>query len=406
MRTLYTLSIRIYQLIILIASAFSSKAKKWINGRQAWESRLANQLPQDKSTVWFHCASLGEFEQGRPVIEAYRKQNPNAYIVLTFFSPSGFEIRKNYDVVDLVCYLPADTPSNAKKFIQLLKPTKAYFVKYEFWFNYLNELKLNHINTYLISGIFRKNQHFFKWYGGWFRVQLKAFSHFFLQNTDSADLLQFIGYNNYTVCGDTRFDRVKELVENSSEIPSIAAFCENKHTIVAGSTWPKDEALLLHLLDQLPNSKIVIAPHEINANHINSMKEVFGDKAGLYSKNGLNQQVLIIDSIGLLSSIYRYADWAYIGGGFGSGIHNTLEAVSYGIPVVFGPNYSKFQEAKDLIELKAGFSFKNSHELIDIAEQFTEHPEKLKAAGKAGITYVNRMTGATPVIIEKTAKNS
>ncbi len=404
MRTLYTLSIRIYRLIILLASAFSSKAKKWINGRQAWENRFANQLPQDKSTVWFHCASLGEFEQGRPVIEAYRKQKPKAYIALTFFSPSGFEIRKNYDVVDLVCYLPADTPSNAKKFIHLLKPTQAYFVKYEFWFNYLNELKSNHIDTYLISGIFRDNQHFFKWYGGWFRSQLSAFTHFFLQNADSADLLQSIGLNNYTVCGDTRFDRVKELVVNSSEIPSIATFCQSKPTIVAGSTWPKDEELLLQVLDQFPETKVVIAPHEINANHINSIKELFGNRAGLYSENEFNQAVLIVDSIGLLSSIYRYADWAYIGGGFGSGIHNTLEAVSYGIPVVFGPNYSKFQEAKDLIELKAGFSIKNGHELINIAKQFKEHPKQLKVAGEAGLKYVNKRTGATPIIIENTTK--
>lgn len=405
MRTFYTLSIRTYRLLILLASPFNSKARKWIKGREAWESKLLSKLPKNQSVVWFHCASLGEFEQGRPVIEAYRKLHSEVYIVLTFFSPSGFEIRKNYDAADLVTYLPIDTPSNAKKFIRLLQPTKVYFVKYEFWFNYLNELKGNQIDTYLISGIFRKKQHFFKWYGSWFRSQLKAFTHFFLQNENSAELLQSVGLKNHTVCGDTRFDRVKELVTNSSDVPSIAAFCKNNFTIVAGSTWPKDEALLVQLLEQFPEFKIVIAPHEVNTNHINSLKELFGDKVGLYSKNQFNQAVLIIDSIGLLSSIYRYAKWAYIGGGFGSGIHNTLEAVSYGIPVVFGPNYSKFQEAKDLIELKAGFSINNGRELIEIAKQFIEHPKQLKAAGEAGTRYVNKMTGATPIILENTAKN-
>ncbi len=404
MRILYTASISIYKFAIWLIAPFNEKAKKWINGRKKWQKRLSENIPKNSNVVWFHCASLGEFEQGRSVIEAYRKARPNDYIVLTFFSPSGYEIRKNYSGADLISYLPADTISNAKEFIRLTQPKAVYFVKYEFWFNYLIELKKNNINTFLISGIFRTNQHFFKWYGGWFRNQLSSFSHFFLQNEASANLLKTINYSNLTVCGDTRFDRVNQLVSTAKPVPSIEQFIDNQFTIIAGSTWPKDEELLKDLITTYPNTRLIIAPHEITANRLTETKKLFGEQAGFFTKGEFNQQVLILDTIGMLSSIYRYGQWAYIGGGFGNGIHNTLEAASYGVPVVFGPHYQKFQEAKDLIKLNAGHSITSIYQLKKVAELFYANNEERKRQGMAAKNYVEKNLGATKKIILTTVK--
>lgn len=406
MRIFYTASILLYKFAIWLIAPFNEKAKKWINGRKKWQKRLSENIPTDRNVIWFHCASLGEFEQGRSVIEAYREARPKDFILLTFFSPSGYEIRKNYTGADLISYLPADTISNAKEFIRITQPKAVYFVKYEFWFNYLIELKKNKINTFLISGIFRRNQHFFKWYGSWFRNQLFSFSHFFLQNEESANLLKTINYSNLTVCGDTRFDRVNQLVSNAQPVPSIEQFSDNQFTIIAGSTWPKDEELLKDLIALYPNTKLIIAPHEISAPRLTEIKKLFGNQSGFFTKGEFSQQVLILDTIGMLSSVYRYGQWAYIGGGFGSGIHNTLEAASYGVPVVFGPNYQKFQEARDLIKLNAGHSIDSIHQLKEVAELFYANNEERKSQGLAAKNYVERNLGATKEIILATVKNA
>tara|TARA_R110002049_G_scaffold16388_12_gene65369 strand:- start:7566 stop:8783 length:1218 start_codon:yes stop_codon:yes gene_type:complete len=405
MRALYSTSIFLYQLAINLSSPFNIKAKKWVVGRKKWRKNLIKTLPKERKIVWFHCASLGEFEQGRSVIEAYKLAQPTHFILLTFFSPSGYEIRKEYKGADHVCYLPADTPSNAKAFLKIVKPQKAYFIKYEFWFNYLIELKENRIDTFLISGIFRKKQHFFKWYGGWFRRQLSAFNHFYLQNKQSGELLRSIGFDNFSVCGDTRFDRVNELVTNAKPIKEIADFSANNYTIIAGSTWPKDEELLLEVVKKHPEIKLIIAPHEINASHLKFIKTLFGERAGFFTKSEFNRQVLIVDTIGMLSSIYRYGKWAYIGGGFGSGIHNTLEAVSYGIPVVFGPNYHKFQEAVDLIAIEAAKSIQDKNSLLQQTHAWKEDDVLRNKMGMASKEYVQSNLGATNKIIADTAKN-
>lgn len=405
MRLFYTAGIIIYKLAISLIAPFNKKAKNWIDGRKGWEKTLTENIPKDKLVIWFHCASLGEFEQGRSVIEAYKTKQPEHFILLTFFSPSGYEIRKNYTGADYVCYLPLDTEANSKKFIQLTRPIKAYFIKYEFWFNYLKELQNKNIKTYLISGIFRKNQHFFKWYGSWFKGNLSAFSHFYLQNNQSGKLLSSIYYENFTVCGDTRFDRVNELVNNAKPIQAIEKFSKENYTVIAGSTWPKDEELLLALIEQNTDIKLVIAPHEIDENHLNKLRNLFGKTAGFFTKGEFDKKVLIIDTIGLLSSIYRYGKWAYIGGGFGSGIHNTLEAVSYGIPVIFGPNYHKFQEAIDLVKLNSAVSINHTEEFLQTANRWIINEDIVKKMGNSGRTYVKSNLGATEKIISDTTKN-
>lgn len=399
MRTIYTLSILFYQAAINVASLFNEKAKFWVNGRVEIFENLKNNIPNDRKVVWFHCASLGEFEQGRSVIEHYRKRFPTHFILLTFFSPSGYEVRKNYPGADCICYLPADTISNTKQFLQIVKPHLVFFIKYEFWFNYLNELKKSNTPTYLISGIFRPNQHFFKWYGGWFRKQLQAFDHFFLQNQTSSNLLKTINFNNTSIAGDTRFDRVIEVVNAAKPLHEIAAFVDEKPTFVAGSTWPDDEKIIADFV--LKNDvQLIIAPHDVNQTRINSLKHLFGEEATLYSALDVSKKVLIIDSIGLLSSLYAYGTWAYIGGGFGSGIHNTLEAASYGVPVVFGPNFQKFQEAKDLIEIGAAKTISTKEEFEQIAKVLFQDNDTRMAKGKLAREYVYKNQGATKIILD------
>jgi 3-deoxy-D-manno-octulosonic-acid transferase len=391
MNTLYNISIWIFSIAVHIASLFNPKAKQWIKGRKDIFRKLEKALKNEQNIVWFHCASLGEFEQGKPIIEGYKQKHPTHKILLTFFSPSGFEIRKNYEGVDWVFYLPTDTKANAKRFIEIVKPIKVIFVKYEFWFNYMAECKKQNIPFYSVSSIFRKEQSFFKY--DWFAKQLNNVSHFFVQDNNSKELLKKIGFSKCTVAGDTRFDSVVSNTQNAISIPLIKKFSENKTTIICGSTWPKDEALLAKYIKENPNYKYIIAPHEMH--HISELKKQ--TNALLFSKanntNISNSTVLIIDSIGILSNIYKYGDLAYIGGGFGSGIHNILEAVAYGLPVVFGPNYQKFKEATELINKKGAISISNYTELTSAIHDFSTFDKNI------AINYLQENSGATDKIL-------
>ena len=404
---IYTLFVRLYSWAIVIASVLNSKAEQWITGRHGGLSNIKKAIDSQKTSaekmIWVHCASLGEFEQGRPLIEKLKKQHPENKIVLTFFSPSGYEVRKNYSGADFIFYLPIDTPSNAKKFISLINPKAVFFIKYEFWFNYLNELKNNNIPTYLVSGIFRKKQYFFKWYGAWGRKQLSCFTHFFVQNTESQHLLESIGYKNATIAGDTRFDRVFEICNNVKSIPYIENFRNNKQLIIAGSTWLKDEELLSTLDFIALNLKLIIAPHEVNETHIKSIESIFNKlicmRYSMASEKNINTaDILIIDSIGILSSLYQYGEIAYIGGGFGKGIHNILEASTFGLPVLFGPNYHKFSEALDLIKLNGAMCVNNKDELKKQVTTLTQK-DIYKNASSASKNYILSNIGATEKII-------
>jgi len=391
MKILYPISIQLSVIAIRIASLFNAKAKLWIKGRKSIFQKLAEATKKEQDIVWFHCASLGEFEQGKPIIEGYKIKHPTHKILLTFFSPSGYEIRKNYDGVDWVFYLPADTKKNAKQFISIVNPIKVIFIKYEFWFNYMAECKKQNIPFYSVSSIFRKEQSFFKY--DFFAKQLNNVSHFFVQDQNSKELLKNIGINNCTVTGDTRFDSVIANTQNAISIPLIEEFSENKTTIICGSTWPKDEALLVKYIKENPNYNYIIAPHEMH--HINELKKQIN--ALLFSKadstNISNSNVLIIDSIGILSNIYKYGDLAYIGGGFGVGIHNILEAVAYGLPVVFGPNYQKFKEANELIALGGAKDISNHSELETIILSFIDFDSSISK------NYIKNNAGATDIII-------
>ncbi len=392
MKLLYNISIQLYVFTVNIAALFNPKAKQWVKGRKQLFTKLEKALNKEKDIVWFHCASLGEFEQGKPIIEGYKKKHPKHKILLTFFSPSGYEIRRNYEGADWVFYLPADTPNNAKQFITLVQPIKAVFIKYEFWFNYMKQLKEQQIPFYTVATIFRAEQAFFKY--KWFAKQLENVSHFFVQNKSSKELLAGIGYTNVTVSGDTRFDSVLEKVSNPKELPLIAAFTKDKKTIVCGSTWPKDEAILIQFIRNNPQYNYIIAPHEMQ--HLKALKEQ--TKGLLFSEatvgNINTNNVLIIDSIGILSSIYRYGAVAYIGGGFGVGIHNILEAVTYGLPVVFGPNYSRFAEANDLIALNGAVSIKDYASLEKAIAGFKNFDSKIATE------YINTKSGATQEILK------
>jgi len=391
MSILYTISIQLYVIAIRIASLFNAKTKLWVKGRKAIFQKLAEATKEDQDIVWFHCASLGEFEQGKPIIEGYKKKHPTHKILLTFFSPSGYEIRKNYDGVDWVFYLPADTKKNAKQFISIVNPIKVIFIKYEFWFNYMLELNKKNIPFYSASSIFRKEQSFFKY--DWFAKQLNNVSRFFVQDQNSKELLKNISFSNCTVAGDTRFDSVITNTQNAINIPLIEEFSENKTTIICGSTWPKDEALLAKYIKEHPNYNYIIAPHEMQ--YITVLKNQ--TNALLFSKanntNIKNSNVLIIDSIGILSNIYKYGNLAYIGGGFGAGIHNILEAVAFGLPVVFGPNYQKFKEANELIELEGAKSISNYSELETGILSFIDFDSSISK------NYIKNNAGATEIII-------
>ncbi len=391
MEILYTISIQLYVIAIHIAALFNSKAKLWIKGRKNIFQKLTEAIKEDQDIVWFHCASLGEFEQGKPIIEGYKLKYPNHKILLTFFSPSGYEIRKNYDAVDWTFYLPSDTKKNAKKFITIVKPIKAIFIKYEFWFNYMVELNKKDIPLYSASSIFRREQSFFKY--DWFAKQLNNVSHFFVQDQNSKELLKNIGFSNCTIVGDTRFDSVITNTQNTINIPLIEEFSKNKTTIICGSTWPKDESLIVKYIKENSNYNYIIAPHELR--HISSLKNqtnaLLLSKANNTSINSSN--VLIVDSIGILSNAYKYGNIAYIGGGFGSGIHNILEAATFGLPLIFGPNYRKFKEASELIELGGAKSISNYSELKITILYYINFNKSIAK------NYIKRNTGATDIII-------
>lgn len=402
MKLLYNIGIACYKQLVAMAGHFNAKAKKLTQGQADVFERLQQHLSPEGRYTWIHASSLGEFEQGRPLIEALRRNNPQHRILLTFFSPSGYEVRKNYNEVDCVCYLPFDLPGNARRFIEIVKPTEAIFVKYEFWSNYLHELKKRDIPTYIISTIFRPSQSFFRPYGGFFREMLKCFTHLFVQDEASRKLLAGIGIDNVTVAGDTRFDRVAAIRNQAKEYPLIEAFCDERFIWVAGSSWPEDEALIIQYFNQRPQQKLIIAPHEIDEKHLQQIESRLNRPTIRYTQatpaNIRQADCLIIDTFGMLSSIYRYGKMAYIGGGFGVGIHNILEAAVYGIPVIFGPNFKKFREARNLLAAGGAFTIRHYAQLEQLIDDLVAHPDKLAATGKIAGDYIALQAGATDII--------
>ncbi|WP_342330567.1 glycosyltransferase N-terminal domain-containing protein [Pedobacter sp. FW305-3-2-15-E-R2A2] len=396
---LYNIGISFYGLVVSAFSIFNSKAKLFSQGRKNIFDHIEKTVDGTKKHIWFHFASLGEFEQGRPLLEKIKELHPQKRIVITFFSPSGYEIRKNYALAAGVFYLPLDTASNAKRFISLINPEMAIFTKYEFWYHYFKTLNDQQIPLYLISGIFRPNQIFFRWYGSFHRRILGFVDHFFVQNTESVNLLKQLQLENASLSGDTRFDRVAENALSPKKVTLVENGWINSPVFIAGSTWPADERLIAVLIQQQPDWQFIIAPHEIDEAHILDIEKLIPG-AVRYSnlQNGAanTAQILIIDNIGLLSSLYQYAQISYIGGGFGVGIHNTLEAAAFGIPVIFGPKYDKFQEAKDLIALTAARSIETESDLSAAFIHFRENKE----AGKIAQKYVNEKTGSTRQILE------
>jgi 3-deoxy-D-manno-octulosonic-acid transferase len=419
MRVLYSLGIFLYGVVIRLAALSSSKAKLWVAGRKNLFDHLRDAVKKDtRPILWFHCASLGEFEQGRPLMERLRAQHPEYRILLTFFSPSGYEVRKNYAGADIVTYIPLDTKSNARRFLNIVQPKLVVFVKYEFWLHHLEEISKRNIPHYLVSAIFRDNQVFFKPHGGIFRSALKNYTHIFTQNETSLTLIKKIGIASATVAGDTRFDRVAEIAAGAKDIAAVEHFSKNRKVIVAGSTWDADEE---HLFPAIVNYlykygwSLIIAPHEITKSRIAGIESSL-NAAGVDvqdiarfsgipegQENSFGGKVLIIDNIGMLSSLYRYGDIAYIGGGFGKSIHNTLEAAVYSIPVVFGPMYQKFNEALGLIACKGGFGVHDANELQTTLDGLLSNESFRKAAGERAGEFVKNNTGATQKILRSIA---
>jgi 3-deoxy-D-manno-octulosonic-acid transferase len=410
---LYNLFVQIASFGIKIVAFFSPKIKLFVDGRKNVFNILSSKINSNDKSIWFHAASLGEYEQGLPVIEKIKKKFPNHKIVVSFFSPSGYEVRKNNTVADATVYLPLDTKSNAKKFIKAINPEMVFFIKYEYWPNYLNELKNANIKTYLISGIFRENQAFFKWYGGFYRNALKTFDYFFVQNENSKKLLNSLGFQNVKISGDTRFDRVVSILERDNSLDFIEQFLSvraqsrtNKTTIVIGSSWPKDEELLIQFINQSSDDvKFIIAPHNIKQEQISNLKSQIQKETVLFSekeeKNLCDFQVFIIDTIGILTKIYSYADIAYVGGGFGNpGVHNILEPATFGVPIVIGPNYSHFAEATALVKMEGCISIENPKDLYEV---FTELIYKIDIRHEKGHiceTFVQMNKGATQTIMK------
>jgi 3-deoxy-D-manno-octulosonic-acid transferase len=391
---------------VKVAALFSPKIKLFVDGRKTVFETLESKISSSDKTIWFHAASLGEFEQGLPVMENIKIQFPNHKIIVTFFSPSGYEVRKNNSLADATVYLPLDTKSNAQKFLKLVQPDFVFFIKYEYWPNYLSELKKGKIDTYLISGIFRENQTFFKWYGGFYRNALKAFDYFFVQNESSKKLLQSIGFTNVKISGDTRFDRVVSILERDNSLDFIKQFKENTTTIVIGSSWPKDESLLTNYINQTnENVKFIIAPHNIKAEQIRELKNSISKKVILFSEKeniDLSEyDVLLVDTIGILTKIYSYADIAYIGGGFGNpGVHNILEPATFGIPIIVGPNFSHFAEAVALVHQEGCVSIANQNELNDAFSNLISNEDIRHEKGHICSTFVQMNKGATDVIMK------
>jgi 3-deoxy-D-manno-octulosonic-acid transferase len=399
MRSIYSLAIIVYTGLIHLSAIFNNKARLWVRGRKGWKKTLESRFTGGERTIWVHCASLGEFEQGRPVIEMIREKAPGFRILLTFFSPSGYEIKKEWPFADHICYLPADTPGNAKAFVTIVNPEIVLFVKYEFWSNYLTALHARNIPVYLISAIFRPGQIFFRWYGGFFRSILGKYRHIFVQDTPSEKLLSGIGISDVSVAGDTRFDRVKQIAGSAKSIPKIETFGCGEKIFMAGSSWRPDEEIIAAYINNYPDRmKWIFAPHEIDIPNIERLEKILKVKYARFSEERSDfsdVRVLIIDNIGLLSSAYRYAHIAGVGGGFGKGIHNVLEPACWGLPVLFGPNHGKFREALDLLESGGAFTFRDYNGFRDILDRLLSDDDLHAEASRISANYIEDNKGAT-----------
>ena len=409
---MYNVAILIYAFFLRLIAPFHKKVKLMVEGHANTYEILKSKVDPSSKYVWFHVASLGEYEQALPMIETIRKKKPTYKILLTFFSPSGYEVQKDNELVDIVCYLPFDRKRNVKRFLDLAQPDIAIFVKYEFWYNFIHELYKRDIPVYLISAIFRPNQLFFKPWGNVFKKILHYYTQLFVQDKKSKQLLNGHGLNNVTVMGDTRMDRVIKIKDDALDLPIVEKFTtvrNNQSVLVAGSSWPEDENLLINYFNKHAYLKLIIAPHLINEGHLKQIESKLKRPFIRYSQaqtddvNILNYACLIIDNFGLLSSIYRYGQIAYIGGGFGAGIHNLPEAAVYGIPVMFGPNHKKFLEAKELLKSGGGFTISDESELNKVLKDFVTSPEDLEIAGEAAAKYIYKSAGATQKIIDKIA---
>ena len=403
---MYNLAIYLYLLGVAIYSLFNEKVRKMWRGERDAFRILHEQVDPNARYVWFHAASLGEFEQGRPLMEQMKREHPDIKILLTFFSPSGYEVRKNYEGADIICYLPLDTITNARRFLRTVRPEMAFFIKYEFWYNYLHILKHRNVPVYSVSSIFRDGQVFFRWYGRQYGKVLKCFTHFYVQNEKSKELLGKIGLTNVTITGDTRFDRVLQIKEQAKQLPIIEQFTKGQKVFIAGSSWQPDEEIFIKYFSEHRDWKMVIAPHVIGEDHLQQIEKLLeGRKVVRYSDVSENSkaledaEALIINCFGLLSSIYHYADVTYVGGGFGVGIHNTLEAAVWDVPVIFGPNNEKFQEAQGLKACEGGFEITNYEDFERLMNRFESDADYLKNAGQQAGNYVKQLSGATKRIL-------
>ena len=401
MPLLIGLGTALYHTGIRLAAPFVPKAKAWVQGRRGTWKRLEEKANALHGCLWIHCASVGEFEQARPVLEAIKQERPGLPVLVTFFSPSGYEARKDFPLATHVEYLPPDSRANARRLQQLVRPKLALFIKYEFWYDHLMALKEAGVPTYLVSAIFRPSQPFFAWYGAAHRAMLGCFRQVFVQNEDSKDLLAYIGVHAVTVSGDTRFDRVHAVTERNETLPRAEAFrkADTKLVLVAGSTWPADEEIIFKALKDIPDLRLVVVPHELTPAHLSGITSHAPGPLVRWSDEDNSARTLLVDRMGYLSRLYKYADITYVGGGFGSGIHNTLEAAAWGKPVIFGPNHDRFAEAHVLIEAGAGFPVKNAMELRTLLERMTRDPDALQHASEAAARSVQERTGATQVVV-------
>ena len=401
---MYNIVIYLYLLGIAVYSLFNKKVRQmWQGEREAFHV-LKEKVDPNAKYVWFHAASLGEFEQGRPLMEQLRKEHPEYKILLTFFSPSGYEVRKNYEGADIICYLPLDTIGNARRFLRTVRPVMAFFIKYEFWYNYLHILKHRGVPTYSVSSIFRPDQVFFRWYGRGYRRVLKCFTHFFVQNEQSRELLATLGITSASIVGDTRFDRVLQIKEQARQLPIVEAFKQGRKTFVAGSSWQPDEEIFIPYFNARKDWKLIVAPHVIADDHLRQIEKLLeGRRVVRYTEatesTAQEAEVLIINCFGLLSSIYRYGDVAYVGGGFGVSIHNTVEAAVWGVPVIFGPENKKFQEAQELKACGGGLEIKSYDDFARIMDGFIADGDSMQRAGKAAGDYVGQKAGAVEKIL-------
>ena len=405
MRWLYNLGILGYYLLVRIVSIRNDKARKWIEGRKEIFKRLSETIIPGERILWFHASSLGEFEQGRPVIEAIRELTPEYKILLTFFSPSGYELRKNYPYADYVFYLPLDTKKNAIRFIDIVRPEKVFFIKYEFWYNFLTQLKEEGIPTYIFSALFRPSQIFFKPWGGWYLKAISTYEHIFVQNQESFNILHQYGFKTVSISGDTRLDRVGQIADAAPRLTKLELFCGDQKAIIAGSTWKEDEDLFIPYVNKCPsNLKFVIAPHEVNPQSLERIAGALEKPYAFYStatnEELIKAEILIVDGYGYLVSVYRYGMLAYVGGGFTSGIHSILEPAVFGLPVLFGPDFHKFQEAHDMLKLGAAFLINDYADLESRIDTLRSIPEKLTTAANIARSYVNNNRGASKEIVK------